>query len=33
MKAIEEVNILQLMKDIKNMISNRVFKSDSNNYL
>lgn len=32
MKAIEEVNILQLMKDIKNMISNRVFKRDSNNY-
>lgn len=32
MKTIEEVNILQLMKDIKNMISHRVFECDSNNY-
>lgn len=32
LKRIEEVNILQLMKDIKNMISNSIFESDSNNY-
>ena len=32
LKTIEEVNILQLMKDIKNMISNRVFELNSNNY-
>lgn len=32
MKTIEEVNILQLMKDIKNMISHRVFECDGNNY-